>query len=83
MALLDGFGVAQPEEHIIIVNETAEKYMPIVISPGEGGGGGVGIGGWGVGDVGWEMGFVCHSLLIFFFIFIYLFIKSTYQVEKN
>ena len=25
MALLDGFGVAPPEEHIIIVNETAEK----------------------------------------------------------
>ena len=44
MALLDGFGVAQPEEHIIIVNETAEKYMPITLSPGEGGG------GWGVGD---------------------------------
>ena len=50
MALLDGFGVAQPEEHIIIVNETAEKYMPIALSPGEGAG-------------GWGMGFVCHSSL--------------------
>ena len=30
MALLDGFGVAQPEEHFIIVNENAEQYMPIM-----------------------------------------------------